>query len=209
MNIKCFVVHYPKLHKRKALLNKLLEINHMTAQYVDHYDRNTLTIEDKKYFDANRVDNTNMAISLSHFYCYKEILKNYNYALILEDDAIFNNVFSRAIRFYMQHLPSDWDMLFLGDGCGMHIPKNILQKNKNCHIFRSNSTRCTDSYLVSKKCAEKIIAEIESDGFVCNMPIDHWLNVVINKYDLKVFWAEPTIVTQGSQKNLYNSSNGN
>lgn len=207
--MKIFVVHYPKLLKRKATLNKLLEINGLSAQYVEHYDRNTLTIEDKKLFDINSVDNTNIAISLSHFYCYKEIINNYDYALILEDDAIFNNVFSRALRFYMQHLPSDWDMLFLGDGCGMHIPKNILQKNKNCHIFRNNRSRCTDSYLVSKKCAEKINAEIESDGFMCNLPIDHWLNIVINKYNLKVFWAEPTIVTQGSQQQLYYSSNGN
>jgi len=205
--MKSFVVHYNKLYQRKIILNKLLENNNMTSQYVEHYDRDTLTKDDIKRFDTNKVDKTNIAISLSHIYCYKEIIDKYNYALILEDDAIFNNMFSRTLRFYMQHLPSDWDMLFLGDGCNMHIPKNILKQNEKCHIFRNNVTRCTDSYLISKKCAKKILEEFENSHFKCKLPIDHWLNVVINKYSLKVFWCEPTIVTQGSQQSIYESSN--
>jgi hypothetical protein len=39
-----------------------------------------------------------------------------------------------------------------------------------------------------------------------NLPIDWWLNVASRDNDFKVYWAEPTIVTQGSQNGLFKTS---
>ena len=39
-----------------------------------------------------------------------------------------------------------------------------------------------------------------------NLPIDFWLNKVIADNKLKVYWSEPTIVSQGSQTGLFELS---
>lgn len=39
-----------------------------------------------------------------------------------------------------------------------------------------------------------------------NLPIDLWLNKVIKDNKLKVYWSEPTIVSQGSQTGLFELS---
>lgn len=36
--------------------------------------------------------------------------------------------------------------------------------------------------------------------------IDLWLNVVARDNNFKVYWAEPTIVTQGSENGTFKSS---
>ena len=38
------------------------------------------------------------------------------------------------------------------------------------------------------------------------LTIDHWMNKVARDNNLKYYWAEPTIVTQGSEKKVYESS---
>ena len=106
-------------------------------------------------------------------------------------------------------------MLFLGDGCNLHIPlikrrpfNLIYKKCREPTSWGGNgATRCTDSILISKKCAKKICnfyKEIKENEI--NLPVDWWLNNVIRELQLEIYWMEPTIVTQGSQNGKYNSS---
>jgi hypothetical protein len=108
-------------------------------------------------------------------------------------------------------------MLFIGDGCGLHIP-NYRIKN-NIKIYKklttlnnkflnapNGSVRCTDSYLVSKKCAQKLTKIFSQSNYIITMPIDHLLNYVNYYNKFNIYWAEPTIVTQGTQNGTYKSS---
>jgi GR25 family glycosyltransferase involved in LPS biosynthesis len=211
--MKVFVVHYHKLTERKKAINESLTHNNIQAEFVEHYDRDTLTPEDDVYFHNNYENmlSSHKAITLSHIYCYREIADKYEYALILEDDAIFCDDFMSKLNNYMEQLPSDWDMLFIGDGCGFHIPDDVI-KSSSSNIFRKcpeptswggdGATRCTDSYIVSKKCAQGIIGYKEKIG----RGVDWWLNQVIRDCKFNVYWAEPTLVTQGSQNSLYKTS---
>ena len=126
--MKIFVVHYNKLVERKInILNQLNE-NNLQAEFVEQYTRDNLNINDKRIFLRN-VNAANMAISLSHLYCYKEIAEKYDYGLILEDDAIFDKNFNNNIIKYICQLPTDWDMLFLDDCCNFHIPNTTSKQN--------------------------------------------------------------------------------
>jgi UDP-glucose 4-epimerase len=129
---------------------------------------------------------------------------------------------------YLSQLPEDYDMLFIGNGCNLHIPNNIIQSNKyiyfknnipiDCQLDIKNwnvnwgigVARCTDSYLISKKCAQKILnyfnnIKVESS---INHPIDFWLNNIIKILNLNIYWAEPTIISQGTQCGIFKSSIG-
>ena len=66
--------------------------------------------------------------------------------------------------------------------------------------------RCTDSYLVSKKCAIKICEYIKNLPSKINNAYDWWLNEVILKNNFKIYWAEPTIVKQGTIIRIFKNS---
>jgi GR25 family glycosyltransferase involved in LPS biosynthesis len=207
------VVHYHKLTERKKAIMKSLSHNNIQAEFIEQYDRDTITPEEDSYFHNNYENmlNSHKAITLSHIYCYREIAEKYDYALILEDDAIFCDNFTSKLNDYMAQLPPDWDMLFIGDGCGLHIPTDVINSSSS-NIFRKcheptfwggdGATRCVDSYIVNKKCAQAILDYKQKIG----RAIDWWLNQVIRDCKLNVYWAEPTLVTQGSQNSFYTTS---
>jgi len=200
--MKVFIVHYKRLTERKKRMIEQLDKYNLEAEFVEQYDRNTLLDSDKKLF--KNCDFANIAITLSHLYCFDQIKNNYDYALILEDDCIFSDNFTDICTNYLKQLPTDWDMLFIGNGCNFHIKNNELVENVNVYLY--NSTRCTDSYFVSKKCAAKILDDISQPGYIIKNPVDHWLNIVFQNNKFKIYWAEPTIATQGTQNGLYRSS---
>lgn len=213
--MKVFVVHYKKLLERKVNILEQLKKNNITDYEFIEIDRDEIQNYDISIFNDG-YSNSQIAISLSHFYAYREIAEKHNYALILEDDVILSDNFMEKLHKYMEQLPNKYDMLFLGDGCNLHIDKKKI-KTKQLVYHKSNepnigygATRCTDSYIVSKKCCIKIVEYIKNIRkympVKLNIPIDWFLNVVAYQLELNIFWAEPTIATQGTQNGLYKSS---
>ena len=158
--------------------------------------------------------NCQMSMSLKHFYAYKEISDKYDNGLILEDDAILINNFTDILNKYMEQLPKNYDMLFIGDGCNLHIEKNKLIPNQNIYekcLYPTRwggngASRCSDSYIISKICANKLCKYINNLNYKIELPIDWWINVAARDNNFKVYWAEPTIVTQGTQNGLFQTS---
>ena len=211
--MKTFIVHYDKLIERKINMNKQLIVNELNYEYISNHGKDTLTIHDTKMF--RNITSGEMSVCLHHIECFKKISEyNYPYALILEDDTLLCKNFTSILGNYLTQLPSDWDMLFIGDGCGLHIPSEELKKQTN--IYKKNNyptengglgaTRCLDSYLITKNCAQKILEKLKIPNYTIFCPADHWLNHVIRNNNFNVYWAEPTIVTQGSEKKVYESS---
>ena len=108
---------------------------------------------------------------------------------------------------YIHQLPNDYNMLFIGDGCGFHIPKETLKDGINIYEKclsptswgGAGATRCADSYIVNKTCAQKLCTYNNA----INIPIDWWLNFACRDNNFKVYWGEPTIVSQGSANNTF------
>jgi GR25 family glycosyltransferase involved in LPS biosynthesis len=211
--MRIFVVHYIKLVKRKEYIIKQLNKHNLNDYEFIEIDRDELDNYDTSKFETN-YDKCQIAISLSHFYAYKKISENYDNALILEDDVILHPNFTNILNVYLSQLPKDYDMLFIGNGCNLHIPKNKLVPKKFIYEKCLNPTkwggdgasRCTDSYLMSKKCAIKICNYVNNLSYKIRLPIDWWLNLATRDNIFKVYWAEPTIVTQGTQNGLFVSS---
>ena len=139
---------------------------------------------------------------------------NYKYNLVLEDDAILDEDFVLKLKRGLEQLPDDYDMLFLGDCCNLHIESSKIKPNqfiyKKCREGGGGhpaATRCCDSMLISQKCATKICNFYESiKTNNIYLPVDHWLNQVILDLKLDIYWMEPTIVKQGSETGLFNVS---
>ena len=212
--MKIFVLHYSKLTDRKKNILEQFEKHNITDyEFVEKFDKDNIKTKQSSLFHPEYKKST-MSLHLKHNFVFKKIAKKYDYALILEDDAILSDNFMDKLNMYLSQLPNDYDMLFIGDGCNLHIRPEKIRPNK--HIYKKSleptkwggngATRCSDSYIVSNKCAKQLVHYIKNIKKPISHAIDWWLNEAARDNNFKVFWAEPTIVTQGSQNNTYETS---
>ena len=215
MNLITYVIHYTPLKERKQFLLNEFSKHSLIYHFIEDYDRENLSDEDLKIFDTNKVKLSMCSNIIKHIDAYRNIMNNeYKYSLILEDDVILDDKFEDKLNKGLEQLPDDYDMLFIGNGCNLHIPlikrrpdKFIYKRGREPTVWGGNGgTRCTDSYLVSKKGAKKLMSYISKLEGAINMPSDWWLNQVIRDLKLEIYWMEPTIVTQGTENGKFKSS---
>ena len=211
--MRIFVIHYNKLINRKNnILTQFKKYNISDYEFIE-IDRDELYTHNISMFQEN-YNNCQIAISLSHFYAYKQISDKYDNGLIFEDDVILSDNFTDILSKYITQLPKNYDMLFIGDGCNLHIENHKLISNQNIYeksLYPTSwggdgASRCTDSYIISKNCANKLCHYINNLEYKIKLPIDWWINVAARDNIFKVYWAEPTIVTQGTQNGLFTTS---
>lgn len=208
--MKVFVIHYKKLVERKKhMLEQFRKYNITDYEFIE-IDRDELQNQTTSMFKEG-YDTAQIAIALSHFYAFYQISNKYTYALVLEDDAELSDNFIDKLNMYITQLPEDYDMLYIGDGCNLHIEPHLIEPNK--YIYSKGlhetswgglgSSRCTDSYLMSRTCALKLCNYINNLKYTIGVPVDIWINIAAIHTAMKVYWAEPTIVTQGTQNGMY------
>jgi GR25 family glycosyltransferase involved in LPS biosynthesis len=212
--MKIFVLHYSKLvDRKKHILEQFNKQGIIDYEFIEKYDKDEITDYESNLFDTNYKKST-MSLHLKHNYVYNIIAENYERALIFEDDVILCDNFMDKLNNYMTQLPENFDMLFLGDGWNFHIEKDKLIPNKNIYekcLYPTSwggdgASRCTDSYIISKTCAKKLCERINNLEDKIKLTIGWWLNAVARDNNFKVYWAEPTIVTQGSKNGLFTLS---
>ena len=220
MILKIFVLHYSKLTQRKQYIIQQFKLHGITDyEFIEKFDKDTITDDECPEFSSDYITKrrTELSLHLKHIYAYRVMVREkYDQVLIFEDDVILSNGFMNKLGVYMKQLPSEYDMLFIGDGCNLHIPRNQLKPGK--YIYEkclhetswggNGAAKCTDSYIVHQRCAKKICDYIAATSSTkkIDKPADWWLNDVARELDLKMYWAEPTIVTQGSQNGIFQRS---
>jgi len=211
--MKIFVLHYSKLIERKRhIIEQLKKNSILDYEFIEKYDIDEIREEESNLF-TDTYKKTTMSLHLKHFYVYKEIAEKYESGLIFEDDVILCEDFMVFLQSYLSEL-DDYDMLFIGSGCNLHIDKDRI--NPNQHIYRKSlyptslegdgASRCCDSYIITNKCAKKLCDYISNTINKISKPVDLWLNDAARDNQFKVFWAEPSIVIQGSECGLFHSS---
>ena len=213
-NLHIWILHYTPLTERKSSMIEQLEKTNLNYTFIENYDREVLKESDIEKFSILRPNQCSLI--LKNIEAMKRIQKSKsNYNLILEDDVILCEDFCIRLEKALTELPPHFDMLFIGDGYGVHIPSKYIKPNKNIYEKSreptewggNGGTRCTDSVLISKICCKRIVMVFEqSKQKSINLAIDWWINEVIRKLKLEIFWMEPTITKQGSQIGKYLST---
>jgi len=219
-----YILHYtPLVERKKHIINQIKKYNYK-AKYIETFNREDLTIENLNLFNTNKVKSSSISLIYKHIESWQQISNDnaHSFSLILEDDVILIDNFDEKLNEYIQQLPSNFDMLFIGDGCNLHIPDSIIKHTINenggkiVNIFKktnyptnwggNGATRCTDSYLISKNCCNKILEYIKGIKNKIELPIDWWMNTICRDLDLNVYWAEPTICSQGTESGVFTPS---
>ena len=220
--MKVYVLHSSNLSKRKKhILEQFRKHNIYNFEFIEKFDAREITEEESKPF-AKDYKRTLMSLFLKHIYVYELIAKDKSEetALIFEDDVILGDDFYDTLRVYVEEAngvsdvrdvrdASKYDMLFIGCGYNLHINKEVIEENK--HIYKNTYTRATDSYVITSRCAKKLCdyyeaAVVATAACPITLPINLWLNKAILDKGLNVYWCEPTIVSQGSQSGLFETS---
>jgi glycosyl transferase family 25 len=210
--MKIFVIHYSKFADRKtSILDQFKKQNITDFEFVEKYDKEDLQPADTQLFSG--LKDSHVSLFLKHLYVYRLIAENHKHALIFEDDVILTPHFMYILAQYTKQLSPTYDMLFVGNGCNLHIQKNKWRKGQ--YIYRKalfptpgegdGASRCLDSYLMSQKCAARLCEYVKRQSKI-KLAVDWWLNVASRDNQFEVYWAEPTLVTQGSQTGLFPSS---
>jgi GR25 family glycosyltransferase involved in LPS biosynthesis len=213
INMKILVLHYSKLIDRKQFIINQFQKNNITDyEFIENEPTND---ELNNLFEISKMSKSEISLTVKHHYAFRQIAEKYDNALIFEDDVLLCNDFISILNKYLNVLPDDYDMFFISDGLGLHIDPSKIVPNKIIYekdLYRSipeghGCTRCTDSIIMSKKCAINLCKLIDNPPCKIFLAIDYWLNVVALFYYLKVYWAEPTFVKQGSKYlRLFNTS---
>jgi GR25 family glycosyltransferase involved in LPS biosynthesis len=213
--MKTFVIHYTKLKDRKEfILNQFEDENITDYEFIEGYDQEVLTFQDKSYFANLKL--SGMSVILKHLQVWRTIAASteYDMALVLEDDVILDKDFTSVLSKYLEQLPPTFDMLNIGNGSNMHIEDDKIVPGKYIYLKGLEqtcwggfgATRACDSYILSKKGAQKICSYFDSLTRQITIPIDHWLNYVLRDVNAEVYWAEPTIVIPGSMIGIFQST---
>ena len=191
---KVFIIHYNKLNDRKLHMIEQLKRNNITNyKFIETYNRDTTPetfFDDKFRVNKYKISHAVKCVTMSHIDVYKQVVdKDYKTCLILEDDAIFDDNFAVNLHKYLSTTPDDFDIGCLTN-CYFH-PDKI---EDGVHWYRSDRTRTTAGYVITKRACEKILTTI----LPFENPIDFQLFEEIKKHSLNTYYAEPTLINQGT-----------
>lgn len=230
--LNIFIVHYSKLKDRKEFIDYQISQNlsryYFNYEYILPYDKESLSKEIIEEFyeksvntykektknlweprDCNYKELTDAEIScqLKHILAMKKASKCSDISLIIEDDCCFqDNFFERLSDITsIANLPKDWDVIFLGSGCGDWFQKikikNSIKFSENLYRIKHPASNCTECYLVNPKSAKKIF-----DNWIpFHLSADFEMAYIFYKLDMDIYWAYPSLADQGSKNGMYRS----
>jgi GR25 family glycosyltransferase involved in LPS biosynthesis len=227
--MKAYVIHYTKLKDRKNKIIELLNNTNINYEFITQYDREEINKENIKNFyspdkqlfeskisplwDSNihkfrYLTYGEVSVAIKQINAIKKIAEsNEEYSLILEDDVLptIQN-FDSNIEELVKNLPSDWDSVFLGLGCGESFINEKIQKSKKIKntLFKVThpATNCAEAYILTKKAANQIYKNI----LPFQLAFDWELAYHFYNLNMNVYWVNPSIFYQGSISGEYKSS---
>lgn len=174
---------------------------------VDQKERNKeLTITEQDAYAPKDISLADISVSINHLLIWKQAMKRkYQNILVLEDDILFFNESIKGLTEILKVLPSDYDFVSLEDGAHMHATMfgHVIHPEKLLYHISSGRMRCTGAYLMSSKACETVCAAHSKKKWT--LEIDHVIDLYGKLGLVKVYWAEPCVFTQGSQKGVYRS----
>jgi glycosyl transferase family 25 len=204
MSLRVFVINLA------SATNKLKEMKRVTASMADIVSLNT-AVYGKELSDSvistiydsgasiakigRGLTKGEIGCALSHLKCLTDLLsREDDYALILEDDVIFD--FDESfINDITDKLESNWDVVLLGHHSrysryepGIHSIWTSKKVNQSLRIVKFKERPVgAYGYLVSRKGAEKLLSKFK----VISMPFDHW---ELNK-GVDIFGVYPPVIS--------------
>ena len=205
-----YIVHAKKgyeLHEER--INQLFKKNNLAFEFVTEGDPScfTATLLDR-YFTADIRQLLKAGIlscTLNHILSYEKMVANNNrYALVFENDPFFLGDFVKQI----EKIAKEADTLPPGfiislENTTLEFPA-VKSLKPGKLLYPADHGRCAGGYLIDLKAAKDILEDLKTTK--CSQVIDWWHNSLLDRNIVKMYWADPPIVEQGSHNGLLSST---
>lgn len=220
-NTDIFVVHGKHLIERKKFLKThFIQQKIFHEKWCDKFNKEDLKEKlIEKYYDDSiegwnkkisvypgnipykKLNAACIAVTIEHINILNYIINSpKDYFIVFEDDIILEYNFINKIENVFKQEPSDWDVIFFGEGCNLRIPN--ADPNKYFYKKDHPATRCNDSYFITKNAAKILYKSM----IPFSLPIDYEMSWHLKEHDMKVYWVEPPLVQQGTKTGKYKSA---
>lgn len=150
-----------------------------------------------------KLSSEEISIYLKHRDAWRRIAEGSDeWAIIAEDDIIFNENSIEYLKNIANNLPSDFDYVDIAGGCGLFPRIGNRVVNKFFFDMEPPRDRTLCGALISKSFAKKLV---ELNTPVC-VPVDWYLTYAFNMFSSKVYWLSPPVFGHGSEMKVYASS---
>jgi glycosyl transferase family 25 len=194
-----FVTHYTPLVERKTnIVNNLRNAGIDEYTFIETKDREALTPEELGKF--TKITESERSLFLKHVEVFK-MCNDDDYVVVFEDDAVFCDNLVRRLNVCLSQLETErWDALFSGECCGLHCS---IENGKM--VKETNGSRGTCMYVLNKGVGKRLYEIFERQELI-HKPVDWWFGEIRPDNDFRYFWSEPTLVSQGSDTGLFQTS---
>lgn len=117
--------------------------------------------------------------------------RGYKNFIVIEDDTIFSDNFSKDLEFFMNQVPDDWDMIYFG---GNHLGG---LKPVNTNVGRCRHTLTTNMYAMKSTLYDVVLNAISDTVGGLEMPVDV-LYTKIQNGPYNCYAVRPQLVWQSS-----------
>ena len=158
---KIYVVNLKNdLDRRKNIINEIEKQNIKNYEIIDAINGNELSeqeLNNLSYKDKNLINPWNIKMSpsqvgcaLSHIKIYKKFIKtDHNYALILEDDAVFIKSFNEDLKkLILKNITHKKQILLLSEL--KEFLSKPIDKNNSYEIVNVTNAFFTHSYIINR-----------------------------------------------------------
>ncbi len=224
---KIYVIHYKGYEDRKVHMTNLLQNVNIPYEFIEDYDKEELSekliesvYEDNEEKFNNKVKlwghrankyyklrDSEISVAVKFVETFKKIQKSdYEYSLILEDDAMpirknFVNQIEKLIKYN-----SNWDLMFIGEGMGKSFRNDkigLKRFNPFSKSFKIDhpASNTTDAIIVKKSSIKTLIEGLTP----MNLVIDWELAYQFYEKNMNIHWSKKSVFTQGSKNNTFKS----
>lgn len=177
---KAFLINLPD---RKDRLNNF-------RNEVEKYDLGNFEIVEavRGAYDLNGISRGNVGLIKSNLKIFETLKADIETILIMEDDCIFTDEV-KNIEEYFKHLPTDWEMLYMGGNHNIHAgikPPTIINEK----VCKLHSTFTTHFVAIRKSLFNEIHEFLKNP----NSPIDVFYTSLQKKNNVYSFY--PVIAKQ-------------
>jgi glycosyl transferase family 25 len=199
---KGYEIHEQRINEIFGKLN--LEYEFVTEGDISNFNEELL----QKYF-CKEIESTLskgvLSCTLNHILSYERIVRNNNkYALVFENDPFFLGDFLKQIkRVAIEANTLEPGFIISLENTTLKFP-DFRKVKKGKYLYEATFGRAAGAYLIDLKAAKDILENVKTEK--CCQVIDWWHNTLIDKKIIKMYWAHPAFVEQGSHNGKLSST---
>jgi len=195
-------------HEKRVI--ELFKKNQLNFQFVTDGDPIYFTDELlTKYFTPEiktALRTGTLSCTLNHILTYEKIVASKKkYALVFEDDPFFLGDFVEGLNEMTGEIMNlEKGFIISLENSSLRFP-SYWQASRGKYLYPASKGRMAGAYLIDLAVATRILEDIKQNK--CHTIIDWWHNSLTQRGVVKMYWAQPPLVEQGSHNGRMSSTN--